>query len=226
MASVRRSSRSSASKNATSTLADPELDTPSKDSMTPEQTSDSSSSPAVDSTHQANEPPHEKKDQKLEATDPDLIPDSSSSSAVDQLGEAALTPVDNDVQEEEETKEKPLDEQPHSHEQEHKELEPHKVSPGEHEPLQSVHLKDQTIDVSSDSEPSNMTTSSSYKEAEHGSSGTMGAVEHMEAIKHSKRGVPEDSNTVSEEVGDYLAGTYKSPFRHTHKSEKAGKEER
>ncbi|KAG0327540.1 hypothetical protein BGZ99_007378 [Dissophora globulifera] len=47
----------------------------------------------------------------------------------------------------------------------------------------------------------------------------------LETTKHAKRPIEFDSNTVTEEL-DYSAGAYKSPFRHTHKAEKAGKEER
>ncbi|KAF9962372.1 hypothetical protein BGZ72_006193 [Mortierella alpina] len=237
MANARRSSRSSA-RAASTAEADPERDSPNKD--TPDNQSDS---PAVDSTHQANDTPHEKLDQKLEANDPDLIRTSTDSPTADQLAEAATTPIHSDLQEHEQEHKTSKNESTHDHashqhpaddKDEHGSGSAEKEDP--QEPMHSIHLQGHlkgvpghghhaTTAVEADGhDPSEdelngaVPPSAGMTEAESATG--------LDTLKYGKRAVEEDSNTIAEETQDYLTGTYKSPFRHTSKSEKAGKEER
>ncbi|KAF9575245.1 hypothetical protein EC968_003886 [Mortierella alpina] len=242
MANARRSSRSTA-RSASTAAADPEHDSANKDAS-----DNQNDSAAIDSTHQAADTPHEKQDQKLEGSDPDLIPSSvsetSTADAADQLAEAATTPIQKDLQEQELEPKPSKDESTPDHDHN---SHPHPVvNEDEHasgpvdqedpqEPVHSLHLQSHIKGV-----PGHGHHATTAVEAEDDASaeelnGTAPSLSGMteaepaqglETMKHGKRAVEEDSNTIADETQDYLAGAYKSPFRHTSKSEKAGKEER
>ncbi|KAF9280431.1 hypothetical protein BGZ68_007242 [Mortierella alpina] len=237
MANARRSSRSTA-RSASTAAADPEHDSPNKD------TSDNQSdSAAIDSTHQATEPPHQKRDQKLEETDPDLMPSSTSDSpTADQLAEAATTPINKDLQEQEQEQTESKNESSHDHDHDQ---DPHPAgNKDEHasgpadkedpqETVHSIHLQSHIKGVPGHGHHATTAVEDEGQDANadelNGASALSGTTEAepgLESLKHGKRAVEEDSNTIAEETQDYIAGAYKSPFRHTSKSEKAGKEER
>jgi len=178
-------------------------------------------------TNQTTEP-HEKRDQVLEASDPDLNPASSSvavsptssPAVVEQLDDAVGTPINIDIEEQDpvesnvDTGDDEDDEQEDDIDQD--------VSveiPEEEDEEQSLRLETGA--------PSHATAS-----AANGGSveGHRYSGNPVATIKHAKRSADDhttDSNTVQDdEAQDYLTGVYKSPFRHTHKAEKAGKEER
>ncbi|KAI7818826.1 hypothetical protein BC939DRAFT_480120 [Gamsiella multidivaricata] len=235
MTNTRKSTRSKAAA-ASASNPEPQPEHSSSNESTPTTT-------AVDSTHQATETAHAKDDQKLEANDSDLL-QTSESLPTEQLSEAATTPINNEVEEEE-----PMKSTDH-HQNEHKESE------AEAKGLRGDWLKQAnaaTMQTESGahaettgtaSEPGPVPAGGGIEEAQPIHEITATAVdpiaagpipiandktpqaEMLETNKHAKRAVEQDSNTVAEEEQDYLGGAYKSPFRHTHKAEKAGKEER
>ncbi|KAF9942038.1 hypothetical protein BGZ67_003324 [Mortierella alpina] len=237
MATARRSSRSTA-RSASTAAADPERNSPNKD--TPDGQSDSA---AIDSTHQAADAPHEKQDQKLEGADPDLIPSATSDSpTADQLAEAATTPIHSDLQEQQQDQESSKKESGHdrdhdSHPHPADSKDEHASGPADkedpQEPIHSLHLQSHirgvpghghhaTTAVDAEDNDENAEELNATDPPMSGKTEDEPA-EGLETLKHGKRAVEDDSNTMAEE---YLTGAYKSPFRHTSKSEKAGKEER
>jgi len=246
MANTRRSSRSTASA-ASAAAADPEHSSPNKD--TPDNQRDAA---AIDSTHQAADAPHEKQDQKLEGSDPDLIPSSvSDTPTADQLAEAATTPIHSDVQEQEQeqksSKHESTQDHGHDHDYDRDSHQHPAVNKDEHdsgpaeredpqEPVHSLHLQSHIKGVPGHGHHATTAAEAEDHDAHadelNGSAPPMSGMteaeptKDLETLKHGKRTVEEDSNTIAEETQDYIAGAYKSPFRHTSKSEKAGKEER
>ncbi|KAF9899223.1 hypothetical protein EC991_009279 [Linnemannia zychae] len=216
--------------------------TPDPDS--PEQTTNRSSDPNSDSTHQSNEPTHEKSDQQLEATDPDVSSNSSESSTADQVKDAVGTPINSEIQGEEPVSKESgaggmLATQEETSNPEGKvhtiQLAGHfKGIPGQskhhnhHHHNDSEHGRhsdhDQNATTSAPKEiESNTTEANRHAHSQHSSGDrvAMQEVEELDSTKHGKRTADDQAR----ERHDYLAGAYKSPFRHTHKVEKVGREE-
>ncbi|KAF9902238.1 hypothetical protein BX616_001996 [Lobosporangium transversale] len=214
MTNTRRSSGSqaaAATENASSTTESPEV---------------SNGSPsAVDSTHQAAETVHEKEDQKLEANDPDLL--ASNKETTEPSSEASTTPINNaEVQETDPARSQPAEEIK-QHELEHKEPLEQPITDGstrgaDRDVLSHKAEADAPVDPASAA----IATDSQENGSSENDTKVQYVGEEHEVNKHAKRPVEQDSNTLAEEAQDYSAGAYKSPFRHTHKAEKAGKEER
>ncbi|KAI1303888.1 hypothetical protein EDD11_005294 [Mortierella claussenii] len=241
MATPRRSSRSQAT---ASTAVAETLGSPSeKTAATPEPSDKSSPSASngTDNTHQAAETAHVKKDQQLEATDPDILSAPLNPAAAEQLNEAATTPINTEIQEEEpmSSQQQQLSEEAsvdaHNHQNSHQDVvERHVVSEEGKEPVHSVRLVGHIKGVPGHShgqptEQDNRKELSALDEPAQSNGATVGmqSMNNEGQVKHAKRAVDEDTNTVAEEeLQDYNAGAYKSPFRHTHKAERAGKEER
>ncbi|KAG0006585.1 hypothetical protein BGZ65_006370 [Modicella reniformis] len=181
-----------------------------------------------DNTHQAAESAHTKDDQRLEATDPDLA--NQGPVTTEQLSEVATEIINLDAQEE-----KSISGGGHQS-IDHKEIETvptfsasasasvfdnlESASPNKDVETDAIEHKkpdqvDKTVQATTDSEVSVPDNSKGHHQLKDNG---------LEATKHRKRNFDEDSNTVVEEEHDYVA--YKSPFRHTYKVEKAGKEER
>ncbi|KAG0213728.1 hypothetical protein BGX28_003672 [Mortierella sp. GBA30] len=225
MPNSRKSTRSTA-KAASGANSDPQSDASTNDTVNPDQVDDST----VDSTHLANEPPHEKLDQKLEANDPDII-SASEPSTTEQLNEAATTPIHDDLQEQEQDEDEIKRESTEAHDV-HRDKGTMNMgsyaaeTDNEMNSIQLLgHIKGVPGLGHQDMAGSSQNDIVSHKTDDNNES--IDEPEGLEALKHGKRSVDQDKNTVAEEEAhDYLAGAYKSPFRHTHKAEKAGKEER
>lgn len=235
-----------------------------------EQPPSSSPSDNNNNNRHDNTDPHEKKDQILEASDPDLdrtsssvtVSPTASPAVAEELNDAVGTPINIDVQEE--PIEIAVDNNITSGDK-NKDEDPKEVDDSlEQEPLDNTPSKDQEQDLEHSIEldghlknhghtQSFDTNGGDHLHHDHhpgkdqNSNGLhhhlgSGEVHHssshntlrVNALKHVKRPAEDrflhhdrDSNTVQdEEEQDYLTGAYKSPFRHTHKAEKAGKEER
>ncbi|KAG0368249.1 hypothetical protein BGX24_002891 [Mortierella sp. AD032] len=212
--------------------------TPSPDS--PEQTTNESSEPSSDSTHQSNEAPPEKSDQQLEATDPDVSTNCSASSTADQVKDAVGTPINTEIQEEEPVS---IDSGTSGtlaiqEEDSHPESTVHSIQLAGH--IKGVSGRSKHLHYNSEHEQHHNydqnTTTSAPKNVEsntpetnrHGHSQhsstdkeAIQEAEELDSTKHAKR----TADDQAKERHDYLAGAYKSPFRHTHKVEKVGREE-
>ncbi|KAK3816652.1 MAG: hypothetical protein J3Q66DRAFT_343106 [Benniella sp.] len=248
MTNTRRTSRSKA---AADSSAHTDLETLSQDSVPEGSSATASAVENNDSTHQAVESAHIKQDQKLEASDdPDVMPATQDPTTMESINEAASTPINLDIQEEGplsssggaagllDHKESPMS----------KHHEVVDVDAFEHHQHGSSKAPNEVILVEEEEEVTTTTTRTNdgdAPESETMSSMTHGHGEDVDpsqvplppssspmeenglgTTKHAKRAVDEDSNTLAEEQHDYIAGVYKSPFRHAHKAERAGKEER
>ncbi|GJJ74040.1 hypothetical protein EMPS_06398 [Entomortierella parvispora] len=224
MGTIRRSSHSGGANAASS-------------SSPPTSESQEGSSSPSDNAHQSSDP-HEKKDQVLEASDPDLNPTSSSvtvspkaSPAVaEQLDDAVGTPINEDIEEQD-----PVEGAIDTIQDEYNNEEQ------EDSPDQDVSVEDPEAEDEEEALRLDKGVSHHVNDSGASAAGSVkghhrhGEVNHSlgspaGATKHAKRPAEDhfiDSNTTQDdETQDYLAGAYKSPFRHTHKAEKVGKEER
>ncbi|KAF9084351.1 hypothetical protein BGX29_002597 [Mortierella sp. GBA35] len=229
-----------------SSTADPE--SPQQETHSPDPTTANDTESTVDSTHQSTSPTHEKSDQQLEATDPDISTADASSSTVDQVKDAVGTPINSEIQEEEPLttgSEEGGSLAVHSSREDDSNPEDkvHSIQlAGRSKKQHSVTGLDHTFDHDQGSSPkdgesntaetnrhdrnqhstssSSLSHSSSVDKEHHGEGGLMQA-EELDSTKHAKRMVDDQAR----ERHDYLAGAYKSPFRHAHKVEKVGREE-
>ncbi|KAG0202680.1 hypothetical protein BGX31_003534 [Mortierella sp. GBA43] len=228
MTNTRRSSRSKAT---TDSAAHSDPETAAQNSGTIEADVDDST---VDSTHQAVETAKAKQDQMLEATDPDVAAAADTQDpTTEQLTEAVTTPINVDLQEEE-----PVTEAHHRHHHHHhhhvqEETEPTtSLSSETTEHMPSGKTQNSAIDIQDDDHVDGsgvqvpLSTSDELETTTTTTTNTDTTTTTPATTKHAKRAVDDDSNTVAEEQLDYIAGVYKSPFRHSHKAERAGKEER
>ncbi|KAF9583563.1 hypothetical protein BGW38_009166 [Lunasporangiospora selenospora] len=240
MSSVRRSSRTkttAASKTETtpttlqsdSAMAAPAPEDPTVAStvLTGDDVDTPSSTAATigsDSTHQAHEHLGTKKDQQSEASsDPDAV-----TTATEKVDDEVSTETPSEAQETPvsvATTDKTTED----------EVEQVK------EPAAGLDLPPLHTDGAHAEPPASLTSEGAEALQSHGlgheheqanapETTTSETVELPTKIHHhiGKRTVDElDSNTVGDsEAQDYLAGAYKSPYRHTHKAEKVGREER
>ncbi|KAF9300856.1 hypothetical protein BGZ91_009710 [Linnemannia elongata] len=252
MTVIRNSSKQAAS--SSDSAATTNADSPRQGTDSPDQTTTHNSESIVDSTHQSSEATHEKTDQTLEATDPDVSKTTSGdSSTADDVNDAVGTPIDSEIQEEEPVRTYNADaggadsdggslaveeEKANSENKVHSiHLAGHiKGVPGRskqvydsdhgqhHEHEQHDHDQSTAASVPKDIESNTAETnrhghthSQQSPEDQEG----LQEVEELESTKHAKR----TADDQAKERHDYLAGAYKSPFRHTHKVEKVGREE-
>ncbi|KAG0029615.1 hypothetical protein BGZ81_003583 [Podila clonocystis] len=240
---TRRSSRSQtkAATAAAVEASEPTI-TPPQDSTiaTPHDSAAATpTSSSADTTHldQTSAQHHVKKDQSLEASDPDV----NASSTEDLVHDAVSTPINEEIES------VPAG---HHHEDtaEHKE-EAHSVR--DDEPVHEIHLVGHIKGVphhhseehTKEGEHEANNTEAHFGHHRHAAEGHHHSSEDHhsaenhhhsmesqhkgedEAIKHVKRPVEADSNSeghvVDTEAQDYLTGAYKSPFRHVHKGEQA-----
>ena len=247
MTNTRRTSRSKA---AADSSANTDLETLSQDSIPEGSSATATAVENNDSTHQAVESAHIKQDQKLEASDdPDVMPATQDPATMESIIEAASTPTHLDIQEGTLSSSGGgaaglLDHKEPLMSKHHEVVD---VDALEHHHHGSSKAPDEVILVEEEEEVTTTTTRTNDGDApvsETMSSMTHGHGEHVDpsqvplppsspmegnelgTTKHAKRAVDEDSNTLAEEQHDYSAGVYKSPFRHAHKAERAGKEER
>ncbi|KAF9117523.1 hypothetical protein BGW39_002096 [Mortierella sp. 14UC] len=235
MTKIRSSSRQMSSSAASTSTPDPD---------TPEQTASEASDPSSDSTHQSNEPTHEKSDQQLEATDPDIPTNSSESSTVDQVKDAVGTPINSEIEEEEPVstdsgtggtlaaQEEALNSERKIHSvqlADHIKGVPEQSKHHYHNESEHGHDHDHDHDQNATTSApkdveANTTETNRHGHSQHssGDKEAMLEVEELDSTKHAKRTADDQAR----ERHDYLAGAYKSPFRHTHKVEKVGREER
>ncbi|KAG0251175.1 hypothetical protein BGZ95_006973 [Linnemannia exigua] len=206
----------------------------------PEQATNGSPEHSFDSTHQSNEATLEKSDQQLEATEPDISTNCSESSTADQVKDAVGTPINTEIQEEEPVSKdsgaggmlavQEEDSNPESkahsiqlagHIKGVSRRSKHLHHDSEHE---QHHNYDQntTTSASKDVE-SNTEETNRHGHSQHSSSDkkAIQEAEELDLTKYAKR----TADDQAQERHDYLAGAYKSPFRHTHKVEKVGHEE-
>ncbi|KAF9123663.1 hypothetical protein BGX30_001319 [Mortierella sp. GBA39] len=251
MTITRNSSKqaTSSSDSAAATNAD----SPREGTDSPDQTATRNSRSTADSTHQSSEATHEKSDQKLEATDPDVSATTSDdSSTVDQVNDAVDTLINSEIQEEEPVKTDNADagsdggslavQEEEGEEEEGSNLENkvhsiqsvghikgvskqvHDSNHGQHhEHGQHDHDQSTTASVPKDIESNTVESNrQGHGQSQHSSGDKEGflEVEELESTKHAKR----TADDQAKERHDYIAGSYKSPFRHTHKVEKVGRE--
>lgn len=252
---TRRSSRSQTKAAAAIAEASESTSTPpQQDSAIASPHDSAAATPTVsssDATHtdQTSALHHEKKDQSLEASDPDV----NAASTEDLVHDAVSTPINAEIES--------MPTEPHQDgTAEHKEADPVKDA----EPMHEIHLighikgvpHHHTEELKKDGEHEVKKTEAHFEHHHHATEGHHHATEghhhateshhhtgghhhsseshhkagEDETIKHVKRPVEADSNTeghaVDAEAQDYLTGAYKSPFRHAHKGEQAGKQER
>ncbi|KAF9927920.1 hypothetical protein FBU30_002758 [Linnemannia zychae] len=192
-----------------------------------------------DSTHQVNEETYEKIDQKLEASDPDIQTASSDSFTVDQDENVMDTPISNEIQEEETVS---SDDSPKGgslalkNEQSDSGLDGKTQSSqikGDHNvkgtPNSSKHIQDMTSNHLQGGATASVPIEIHSNEAETNreayeqrSLSGKDIIPGEEGLSKHARWVAEDQ---AKERYDYLAGAYKSPYRHMHKAEKVGREE-
>jgi hypothetical protein len=212
------------------------------DSDGPEQTNNETLDPISDSTHLSNEATHEKSDQQLEATDPDISTNSSESPSIDQVTDSIGTPLNSEIQEEEyvssdsgagrmlatqeetpypESKAHSIRLAGHNKEVSEQSKHHHDYSDFEHRHHHD-HDQNATTSAPKDTE-SNTAETNRSSHNQHLSMNMEGIqdLEELDSTKHAKRTVDDQAK----ERHDYLAGAYKSPFRHAHKVEKVGREE-
>ncbi|KAF9378162.1 hypothetical protein CPB97_009742 [Podila verticillata] len=261
--STRRSSRSQTKAAAAAVAEASELTStpPQQDSAIATPHDSAAGTPTAsssDATHidQTSALHHEKKDQTLEASDPDV----NAASTEDLVQDAVSTPINAEIES------MPV-ENHHDGTAEHEEVDPVKDA----EPVHEIHLvghikgvpHHHTEEHKKDGEREVKKTEAHFEHHHHATEGhhhateshhpteghhhsleghhhSLGGHHHSsegrhkagedETIKHVKRAVEADSNTeglaVDAEAQDYLTGAYKSPFRHAHKGEQAGKEQR
>ncbi|KAF8945356.1 hypothetical protein BGZ47_002816 [Haplosporangium gracile] len=234
----------SSSDSATTTNAD----SPRQSASSPDQTATHNSESSADSTHQSSEATHEKSDQKLEATDPDVSTTTSDdSSTVNQVNDAVSTPINSEIQEEEPVSAENTDagsdggslavqeEEVNSDNKVHsihlaghikgvpgQSKQVHDSGDGQH--YEHDHDQGTTASVPKDIESNTAEANRhGHVDSQHlfGDKEGLQEVDELESTKHAKRTADDQAR----ERHDYLAGTYKSPFRHTHKAEKVGREE-
>ncbi|KAF9406023.1 hypothetical protein BGZ94_003273 [Podila epigama] len=140
---------------------------------------------------------HAKQDQTLEAMDSDVNPDSLSTK--EQLSDAVSTPINSGIEVIEAKS-------PKSHHQEHVDSKPVKSSNAS-----TSHIKDVA--------PEHGTKKHEMATAAHSEKDSSAHSDNHHASH--KRPTAAES-----EAQDYSAGVYKSPFRHAHKGQQAGKEQR
>ncbi|KAF9544021.1 hypothetical protein EC957_000290 [Mortierella hygrophila] len=244
---IRHSSKQATSSSDSAAAAN--ADSPRQDTDSADQAATYNSGSTIDSTHQSSEAMHEKSDQKLEATDPDLTATTSDdSSTIDQVNNAVDTSIDSEIQEEEpvrtdnadagndggslgvqEEEESNPESKVHSiqlaghikgvpkqvHHSDHGQRYEHRQHDHDQSPAASV-----PKDIESNTAETNR---QGHGLSQHSSGDKEGSqeVEEMESTKHAKR----TADDQAKERHDYIAGAYKSPFRHTHKVEKVGREE-
>ncbi|KAG0282625.1 hypothetical protein BGZ96_000301 [Linnemannia gamsii] len=252
--SSKQSYSSSDSVTTDSNTGSPRQGAVSPDQTTTINKNDSGTS--TDSTHQSAEATHEKNDQKLEASDPDLLTTTDDSSTVDQVQDAVGTPINSEIREEEPvsldddvggSKDDDDDGELGSGslammEEGNLDLESNRVYsttlaghvrgvPGQSKHRHyDEHDQDQSATGSVPEEiESNTAETNRHGYGQHLSEdkGRIEEVEgeeveELESTKHAKR----MADDLAKERHDYVAGAYKSPFRHTHKAEKVGREER
>ncbi|KAF9138130.1 hypothetical protein BG015_002475 [Linnemannia schmuckeri] len=246
MTTIRNSSKQTTSSFDSTTTTN--ADSPRQSTSSPEQTATHNPESSIDSTHQSSEATHEKSDQKLEATDPDMSTTTSDdSSTVDQVNDAVDTPINSEIQEEEPVSADNADAGGVGGSlaiQEEEASSDNKVH--------SIQLVDHIKGVSGQSKQVHNSDHGQYHEHDHDQGTTTSVpkdiesntaetnrhgnvhsqylsedeeelqeVEELESTKHAKRMADDQAR----ERHDYLAGAYKSPFRHTHKAEKVGREE-
>ncbi|KAF9343625.1 hypothetical protein BGX34_006548 [Mortierella sp. NVP85] len=238
MTNTRRTSRSKA---AADSSAHTDLETLSQDSI-PEGTS--ATATAVennDSTHQAVESAHIKQDQKLEASDdPDVMPATQDPATMEAIIEAASTPINLDIQEEGPLSSSDggaaglLDHKEPPMSKDHEVVDVDALDGSSKDPNEVILVEEEEEDTTTRTNEEDAPVSETmhgHREHVDPSQVPLPPSSPMEGnglgtAKHAKRAVDEDSNTLAEEQHDYSAGVYKSPFRHAHKAERAGKEER
>ncbi|KAG9066528.1 hypothetical protein KI688_012436 [Linnemannia hyalina] len=245
---IRHSSKQAAS--SSDSAAATNADSPRQDTDSPDQTATYNSGSTVDSTHQSSEATHEKSDQKLEATDPDVSATTSDDSfTVDQVNNAVDTSIISEIQEEEPVRTDNADAGSDGGslavQEEEEESNPeskvhsiqlaghikgvpkqvHHSDHGQHhEHTQHDHDQSPTASVPKDIASNTAETNrQGHGHSQHSSGDKEGfqEVEELESTKHAKR----TADDQAKERHDYTAGAYKSPFRHTHKVEKVGREE-
>lgn len=248
---IRNSSKQSTSSSDSAAAIN--ADSPRQDSDSPDQTTNHNSGSTADSTHQASEATHEKNDQRLEATDPDVSTTmSDDSTTTDQVNDAVGTPINNEIEEEEPVRTNNADTGSvggslavHEVEEVNPENKVHSIKlvghiqgvpggskqvydsdHGQHnEYEQHEHDQSTPASVPEDIESNTAETNRhGHGHSQHLSEDKEGLqeVEELELTKHAKRTADDQAR----ERYDYLAAAYKSPFRHTHKAEKVGREER
>lgn len=253
MTKVRNSSKQS--DNSSDSVTADTTDSPRQGAVSPDQTATTTnddSEISTDSTHQSAETTHEKIDQKLEASDPDLLT-TDDSSTVDQVQDAVGTPINTEIREEEPVSldnvgssdgelrsgslavEEEKEEEEGDLDNESSKIYSTQLAghirgvPGQSKHrLYDEHDQDQSATGSvPEIIESNMAETNRHGHGQRLSEDTEGIqevedVEELDSTKHAKR-IADDQ---AKERHDYVAGAYKSPFRHTHKAEKVGREER